>query len=373
MPRSDSDYRVAHVARRYGALTEPFIAQRVASSGERCELWYERLDSVSPVPTRHIRVPALKPGGLGDRLFHHFPAFAPALARSYQRAERRYAPSLIHAHYLTTGYLVGMTTQAPLVVSAYGFDVSIIPQRRSWRPALNKLVERASVVLVEGPQMRDRVLRLGFSPEAVVVVPIAAQLDGVQYRDPSEPVGPLRIAICGRLVEKKGIDVIGVDIDAIEITEDRQKFRDLMERIAPSGPVYQAGTLSGNPLAMAAGLAQLLFLRESRPYDVLERRGRRLVDGLTAEARSLGVPFWGDALGGMWGLHFADGPVRDFEQAKRADAELFGRFFQACLRRGVYLPPSAFEAAFLSTAHDDDVIERSLERMVEALREAVAA
>ncbi|MBI4543753.1 MAG: hypothetical protein HY703_00985 [Gemmatimonadetes bacterium] len=142
--------------------------------------------------------------------------------------------------------------------------------------------------------------------------------------------------------------------------------------MAPSGPVYQAGTLSGNPLAMAAGVAQLLFLRESQPYDELERRGRRIVEAIVSEAQELGVPLWGCALGGMWGLHFTDGPVRSFAQARSADVALFVRFFWKCLERGVYLPPSPFEASFLSTAHGDADIEFSIEQMRAALREAVA-
>lgn len=146
--------------------------------------------------------------------------------------------------------------------------------------------------------------------------------------------------------------------------------RELMERIAPAGPIYQAGTLSGNPLAMAAGLAQLLYLRENRPYETLERRARTLAEGIIAEAKALGVPAWGGAIGAMWGVHFTEGPVRSFEEAKAGDAELFGRFFQACLRRGIFLPPSAFEAYFISTAHSDEDVAFTLEQMRAALREA---
>ncbi|HEX7119966.1 MAG TPA: glutamate-1-semialdehyde 2,1-aminomutase [Longimicrobiales bacterium] len=147
--------------------------------------------------------------------------------------------------------------------------------------------------------------------------------------------------------------------------------RDLMEQVAPAGPIYQAGTLSGNPLAMAAGLAQLDELRDAGTYAALERRGRVLVDGILDAARELGVPATGDAFGGMWGVHFVEGPVRSFEDAKRADAALFGRYFQAALRRGVFLPPSAFEACFLSTAHTDDDVAFTVEALRAALREAV--
>ncbi|MBX6363980.1 MAG: glutamate-1-semialdehyde 2,1-aminomutase [Gemmatimonadetes bacterium] len=146
--------------------------------------------------------------------------------------------------------------------------------------------------------------------------------------------------------------------------------RDIMERVAPTGPIYQAGTLSGNPLAMAAGVAQLLYLRESRPHPDLERRANRLLDGLLGAARELGVPAWGGAMGGMWGFHFAEGPVRNFDDARAADVELFRRFFWGCLRRGVNLAPSAYEANFLSIAHGDAEIDFTIDVMRAALEEA---
>jgi glutamate-1-semialdehyde 2,1-aminomutase len=146
--------------------------------------------------------------------------------------------------------------------------------------------------------------------------------------------------------------------------------RDLMEQVAPAGPVYQAGTLSGNPLAMAAGVAQLLFLRESRPHEALEVEARRIIAALAAAAAERGVPFWGDAAGAMFGWHFVDGPVHDFATALRADTELFRRFFGACLARGVFLPASPFEAAFISAAHTPDIVDATIERMVSAFREA---
>jgi glutamate-1-semialdehyde 2,1-aminomutase len=147
--------------------------------------------------------------------------------------------------------------------------------------------------------------------------------------------------------------------------------RDLMEQIAPAGPVYQAGTLSGNPLAMAAGTAQLLVLREQRPHAELEQRAQRLVDGMQEFTNELGLPFWGGAAGGMFGWHFVEGPVLDFATAATADTAFFARFYQAALRRGVFLPPSPFEAAFISTAHGDAEIDFTLEQLQAALREAV--
>ena len=146
--------------------------------------------------------------------------------------------------------------------------------------------------------------------------------------------------------------------------------RDIMSQVAPAGPIYQAGTLSGNPLAMAAGIAQLRALQQLQPHASMEARGRRLLDAMIARGRELGVPVWGDVLGGLWGFHFAEGPVRNFEQAQKADTEYFNRFFHACLRRGVFFPASPFEASFLSVAHDDTVINETIEHVHAAMKEA---
>ena len=147
--------------------------------------------------------------------------------------------------------------------------------------------------------------------------------------------------------------------------------RDLMSQVAPIGPIYQAGTLSGNPLAMAAGLAQLRALQEDNPYQAMEARGRRLLESMVAQGKELGVPVWGDVMGGMWGFHFAEGPVRSFEQARNADGEYFNRFFWACLRRGVFFPASPFEASFLSAAHDDATIDATIDAVQHAMKEAM--
>jgi glutamate-1-semialdehyde 2,1-aminomutase len=147
--------------------------------------------------------------------------------------------------------------------------------------------------------------------------------------------------------------------------------REIMERVAPLGPIYQAGTLSGNPLAMAAGLAQLRMLRETDPYPELERRTARLVEGLLGQARELGLPITGGNLGSMWGIFFAEQPVTCFTEAQRSDVELFRRFFRGCLDRGVFFAPSAFEAGFTSTAHQDADIEETIGRAGEALRAAL--
>jgi glutamate-1-semialdehyde 2,1-aminomutase len=143
--------------------------------------------------------------------------------------------------------------------------------------------------------------------------------------------------------------------------------RDLMEQIAPSGNVYQAGTLSGNPLAMAAGIATLRALTPALHDQIVAQTGR-LVQGLRAVAAQRGVPFTADAAGSMWGFFFRAEPVRNFTDAKTSDVERFKRFFHAALDRGVYLAPSAFEAAFMSSAHGDDDIEETLNRLDDAMR-----
>jgi glutamate-1-semialdehyde 2,1-aminomutase len=144
-----------------------------------------------------------------------------------------------------------------------------------------------------------------------------------------------------------------------------------MERIAPSGPVYQAGTLSGNPLAMAAGLATLSTLTPAL-HSKIEKRTAALVEGLQKIGTDLGVPLTAGYAGSMWGFFFSEGPVRNFSDAKSSDVELFRRFFHAALDRGVYLAPSPFEACFMSAAHGDDEITSALESMREALEQAIA-
>jgi glutamate-1-semialdehyde 2,1-aminomutase len=144
-----------------------------------------------------------------------------------------------------------------------------------------------------------------------------------------------------------------------------------MERIAPSGPVYQAGTLSGNPLAMAAGLATLTTLTPEL-HARIEKRTAALVEGLQKIADDLGVPLTAGHAGSMWGFFFTAEPVRNFMTAKAADLDLFRRFFHAALDQGVYLAPSPFEACFMSAAHGDAEIATALERMRYALEQAIA-
>src|SRR5207237_6840322 len=132
--------------------------------------------------------------------------------------------------------------------------------------------------------------------------------------------------------------------------------REIMERVAPSGPVYQAGTLSGNPLAMSAGVATLTALTPEL-HRRIEKRTAALVGGLQKIAGELGVPFTADCAGSMWGFFFSPKPVRNFTDAKASDTELFKKFFHAALDRGVYLASSPFEACFMSAAYSDAYVE----------------
>jgi glutamate-1-semialdehyde 2,1-aminomutase len=137
--------------------------------------------------------------------------------------------------------------------------------------------------------------------------------------------------------------------------------RELMQQIAPSGPIYQAGTLSGNPVAMAAGLAMLELIQAPGFHAALEAKTHALCDGLEAAAREAGIPFTTQRVGGMFGLFFSSEKVDTYTQALACDSAAFNRFFHAMLERGVYLAPSAFEAGFMSSAHGDAEIAATIE------------
>ena len=148
--------------------------------------------------------------------------------------------------------------------------------------------------------------------------------------------------------------------------------RDLMEQMAPLGPVYQAGTLSGNPLAMAAGIATLELLREPGTYERLEALGAQLAEEMTRAAEAAGVPLTVNRVGSMLTGFFTEGPVTDYASATAADTTRYARFHQAMLARGVYLAPSQFEAAFVSLAHTAEDLEQTAEAAMAAMREAAA-
>ena len=145
---------------------------------------------------------------------------------------------------------------------------------------------------------------------------------------------------------------------------------DIMNMVSPAGPVYQAGTLSGNPIAMSAGLAMLRYLNEHpEVYTRLEETGQRLTTGFKASLTKLGLNYTINQLGSMYTLFMTDQPVTDFGSAKTCDLTLFGRYFQAMLKRGIYLAPSQFESLFLSTALTDELIDEIIEANHEALYE----
>lgn len=146
--------------------------------------------------------------------------------------------------------------------------------------------------------------------------------------------------------------------------------REIMESMAPLGPVYQAGTLSGNPLAMAAGIAALKVLKEGSVYTQLEAKTKKLVEGMKKGAEKLGIPARAHRIGSLFCVFFQEGEVWDFDGAARSDLKMFIRYFQAMLERGIYLAPSQFESGFVSAAHTEEDIEKTIEAAAESLKQA---
>ena len=147
--------------------------------------------------------------------------------------------------------------------------------------------------------------------------------------------------------------------------------RAVMENLAPVGTVYQAGTLSGNPLALAAGIAAFRYLRDNDPYPALEELGGRFVSGMHELGKELGIPLVASSCGSMIGMFFSRERVRSYTEARATDIELFKRFFHAMLDEGIYLAPSAFEAGFLSTCHTVEHIDQTIDaarRCLKAVR-----
>lgn len=145
--------------------------------------------------------------------------------------------------------------------------------------------------------------------------------------------------------------------------------REIMEMVAPAGPIYQAGTLSGNPLAMIAGYLTLKKIGEPGVYENLEAKGKRLVEGFLATGKELGIPVQGDYVGSMIGTFFSEQPIIDYTTAKQCDLDRYAKYFSNMLKRGIYLAPSQLEAGFLSLAHTDADIDRTLEAARESMKE----
>ena len=144
--------------------------------------------------------------------------------------------------------------------------------------------------------------------------------------------------------------------------------KEIMEKIAPSGPVYQAGTLSGNPLAMTAGIETLKILSQPGTYERLNRLSEQLSQGFSDAAKSAGATVYNTGVGSMVCTFFTEGPVTDYESAKKSDTVAFGKFFLAMLEEGIYLAPSQFEAIFLSIAHKEEHIEKTIRAANKAFR-----
>jgi glutamate-1-semialdehyde 2,1-aminomutase len=144
--------------------------------------------------------------------------------------------------------------------------------------------------------------------------------------------------------------------------------KEIMQTVAPLGPVYQAGTLSGNPVAVTAGLKTLEILERDNPYPELERRTKQLTQVISEAAKEAGVPVQINQIASMFTVFFTDQPVVDYASARRSDTQRYARFFHALLERGVYFPPSQFEASFLSTAHDDEALSFAQEAVRSAMK-----
>jgi glutamate-1-semialdehyde 2,1-aminomutase len=144
--------------------------------------------------------------------------------------------------------------------------------------------------------------------------------------------------------------------------------RDLMRNIAPTGPIYQAGTLSGNPLAMTAGLLTLRRLKDRTIYEKVETRSAMLCEGLSKAAREAGIRTTTNRVGSMWTIFFAESPVTNWATADRSDRQVYGRFFHAMLDEGIYLAPSQFEAGFVSIAHTEEIIDQTIKAATQAFR-----
>jgi glutamate-1-semialdehyde 2,1-aminomutase len=217
---------------------------------------------------------------------------------------------------------------AAVIVEPVVGNMGCVPPRPGYLQRLRELTEKAGIVLVFDEVMTGFRVALGGAQERYGVTPDLTTLGKIIGG--GMPVG----AYGGR--------------------------REIMERVAPLGTVYQAGTLSGNPVAVAAGLATLKLLQRLAPYDELERRSKALCDGLAARAAKHELPWTGTRVGSMFTGFFQRDEVWSYDDAKKSDTKLFAAWFRQMLARGVYLAPSQFEAGFLSLAHDDAIVAETL-------------
>jgi glutamate-1-semialdehyde 2,1-aminomutase len=229
---------------------------------------------------------------------------------------------------------------AAVIVEPYVGNAGFIPPESDFHPALRSLCDRHGALLIFDEVMTGFRVAAGGAQERLGVKPDLTTLGKIVG-------GGFPVGVYGGRA-------------------------DLMKRVAPEGPVYQAGTLSGNPVAMAAGLATLRETSKPGFYETLNRRTDRLVSGLQNAARRNGVAVTTGHAGSMWGLYFAPGPVRSYADARQSDTALFARWHKAALARGVFLAPSAFEAGFVSAAHSEADIDFTIAQLDAALAEARA-
>jgi len=229
---------------------------------------------------------------------------------------------------------------AAVIVEPYVGNAGFIPPESDFHPALRSLCDRHGALLIFDEVMTGFRVAAGGAQERLGVKPDLTTLGKIVG-------GGFPVGVYGGRA-------------------------DLMKRVAPEGPVYQAGTLSGNPVAMAAGLATLRETSKPGFYEALNRRTDRLVSGLQNAARRNGVAVTTGHAGSMWGLYFTPGPVRSYGDARQSDTALFARWHKAALARGVFLAPSAFEAGFVSAAHSEADIDFTIAQLDAALAEARA-
>jgi glutamate-1-semialdehyde 2,1-aminomutase len=225
---------------------------------------------------------------------------------------------------------------AAVLLEPVAGNMGLVPPRPGYLELLRELTAKDSALLVFDEVMTGFRLSLGGAQQLYGVVP--------------------DMTVLGKIV--------GGGLPAAAYGASRA----IMERVSPAGPVFQAGTLSGNPLAMAAGLATVETLRDESPYAGLDRLAARLADGLDRAATDAGVPHVVQRVGSMLTLFFTGEPVNNYEDAKRSDTARFGRFFWELLARGVYFPCSQFEALFVSAAHTEADIDATVAAAAEALR-----
>jgi glutamate-1-semialdehyde 2,1-aminomutase len=218
---------------------------------------------------------------------------------------------------------------AAVIVEPVAGNMGVVPPAEDFLPGLRELTHKYDALLIFDEVMSGFRIALGGAQALYEVAPDLTTLGKVIGG--GLPVG----AYAGR--------------------------RDIMETIAPIGPMYQAGTLSGNPLAMTAGIETLKYLSEPGVFDGVVARTQRLSAGIGEAAHAAGVPIYQTQVGTMFCTYFIDSAVKDWTTVSQSDTKRFGRFFQAMVERGVYVAPSQFEAGFMSTEHDDDVVDVTIE------------